>query len=91
MDYLPQFAVTLFLSAIVIWLLTRSPFRRLPQGLVLVLGAIAVGLIALVVFFGAYGGGFGLMCGGAVVVAGAVLYLLLWLMERWAQGGGDGD
>jgi hypothetical protein len=89
MDLLRQFGVTLALSCLIIWLLSRSAFDRVPQGTLWVVGAVLIGLTALLVFVGPLGGAVGLACAGGVIVVGGLLYAMLWLMERWASGGGD--
>jgi hypothetical protein len=89
MDLVQQFIATLALSCAVIWLLSRSAFDRLPQGALWVIGAVTIGFIALVVFTGPFGGAVGLACAGGVVAVGGLLYALLWLMGRWASGGGE--
>jgi hypothetical protein len=89
MDLVQQFGTTLALSGVVIWLLSRSTFDRLPQGVLWVAGAVAIGFIALLVFVGPLGGAVGLGCAGGVMAVGGILYGLLWLMERWASGGGE--
>ncbi len=89
MDLLQQFGTTLALACVVIWLLSRSALDRLPQGTLWVVGAVSIGFIALLVFVGPLGGAVGLGCAGGVIVVGGLLYALLWLMERWASGGGD--
>ena len=89
MGLVQQSGITLALSFVVIWLLSRSAFDRLPQGASWVVGAVTIGLIALLVFVGPLGGAVGLACAGGVIVVGGLLYALLWLMERWASGGGD--
>ncbi|MDP3046114.1 MAG: hypothetical protein Q8O07_01370 [Chloroflexota bacterium] len=80
MDLLQQFGTTLALACVVIWLLSRSAFDRLPQGTLWVVGAVIIGLIALLVFVGPLGGAVGLGCGGGVIVVGGLLYALVWLM-----------
>jgi hypothetical protein len=89
MDLLTKLLLTLGLAAAVIWLLSRKFFERFPQNLVIVAEAVCVGLIALYVFYGDLGTGFGLLCAGGALGLGGALYALLWLMERWAKGGGD--
>lgn len=89
MDLLQQLGTTLALACIVIWLLSRSALDRLPQGTLWVVGAVIIGFIALLVFVGPLGGAVGLGCAGGVIVVGGLLYALLWLMERWASGGGE--
>jgi hypothetical protein len=89
MELPQQFGVTLALSGVVIWVLSRSAFDRFPQGALWVVGAVAIGAIALMVFVGPVGGVVGLVCAGAAIGVGGLLYGLLWLMERWANGGGD--
>jgi hypothetical protein len=89
MDLLQQFGVTVALSCLIIWLLSRSAFDRVPQGTLWVVGAVLIGLTALLVFVGPLGGAVGLACAGGVVVVGGLLYAMLWLMERWASCGGD--
>jgi hypothetical protein len=85
MDQLQQSGVTLALSCIVIWVLSRSVFDHLPQGAVWIVGVVAIGFIALMVFVGPLGGAVGLACAGGVIAVGGLLYALLWLMERWAN------
>ncbi len=89
MGLLEKFLLTLGLSAGVIWLLSRKTFNRLPQGLVIVMEAVAVGLIALFIFYGGVEAAFGLLCAGGALALGGALYAMLWLMERWAKGGGE--
>lgn len=84
-----QVAVTLALSCVVIWLFSRSRLDRFPQGAVWVIGAVAIGFIALIAFVGPLGSVVGLACAGVVVAMGGLLYGLLWLMERWANKGGE--
>jgi hypothetical protein len=85
MDQLQQSGVTLALSCIVIWVLSRSVFDHLPQGAVWIAGVVAIGFIALMVFVGPLGGAVGLACAAGVIAVGGLLYALLWLMERWAN------
>jgi hypothetical protein len=89
MDLLQSALISLVLSLGILWVLSRTVFNRLPQGVVLVSGAIAVGAVVLLVFYGPVGIVTGLLCAGSVVAGGALLYSMLWLMERWAKGGGD--
>lgn len=84
-----QFLLVTGLSLLVILVLISAPLRRLRSGVVLVIGALLIGLIALVVFFGPAGWAPGLLCGGGVVAGGAALYGVLALMERWAQSDND--
>jgi hypothetical protein len=88
-ELLQQAGITLALSCVVLWLLSRSAFDRVSQGTLWVVGAVAIGLIALLVFVGPVGGVAGLACAGGAMAAGGLLYAFLWLMERWASGGGD--
>jgi len=77
------------LSGVVVWVLTRRIFERVHQGVVLVVEAVAVGLIALYVLFGDAGVGFGIVCAGGALGLAGVLYVVLALMDRWAKGGGE--